>query len=133
MLVTVFVVFDIELRGSITLVVLLTVSQGMAGMSFGFCISAVCDEEQSAIMMALGSFYPNLLLSGIIWPLEGMPPYLRAVAYFLPQTMAIRSLRSIINRAFGLTYPSVYLGFLSTFSWILVFCIVATIIFTIRK
>ena len=32
---------------------------------------------QDAIQLSLGSFYPNLLLSGIIWPLEGMPDYLR--------------------------------------------------------
>ena len=33
--------------------------------------------HQDAIQLSLGSFYPNLLLSGIIWPLEGMPDYLR--------------------------------------------------------
>ena len=33
---------------------------------------------QDAIQLSLGSFYPNLLLSGIIWPLEGMPDYLRS-------------------------------------------------------
>ena len=47
-------------------------------MAFGLLVSALCDNEQDAIQLALGSFYPNLLLSGIIWPLEGMPQYLRS-------------------------------------------------------
>ena len=55
----------------------LTILQGICGMAFGLLVSALCDNEQDAIQLALGSFYPNLLLSGIIWPLEGMPQYLR--------------------------------------------------------
>ena len=40
--------------------------------------------HQDAIQLSLGSFYPNLLLSGIIWPLEGMPDYLRlGVTYII--------------------------------------------------
>ena len=31
-------------------------------MAFGLMISAICEEENSATMLALGSFYPNLLL-----------------------------------------------------------------------
>ena len=58
-------------------VVSLTILQGVCGMAFGLLVSALCDNEQDAIQLALGSFYPNLLLSGIIWPLEGMPEYLR--------------------------------------------------------
>ena len=34
-------------------------------------ISAVCDEENSAVHMGLGIFFPNILLSGIIWPVQG--------------------------------------------------------------
>ena len=49
-------------------------------MAFGLVISALCDTENDAIQLALGSFYPNLLLSGIIWPLEGMPKELRFVS-----------------------------------------------------
>jgi ABC-type polysaccharide/polyol phosphate export permease len=58
-------------------VILLTILQGICGMAFGLVVSALCDNEQDAIQLALGSFYPNLLLSGIIWPLEGMPEQLR--------------------------------------------------------
>ena len=57
--------------------VTITILQGICGMAFGLLVSALCDNEQDAIQLALGSFYPNLLLSGIIWPLEGMPMYLR--------------------------------------------------------
>lgn len=33
-------------------------------MFVGFVISAVCELERNAIQLALGSFYPTLLLSG---------------------------------------------------------------------
>jgi ABC-type multidrug transport system permease subunit len=48
--------------------------------------------------MALGSFYPDVLLSGILWPIEGMPIFLRKIVYFLPQTFAIDSLRCVLSR-----------------------------------
>ena len=56
-------------KGPMVWVVSLTILQGICGMAFGLVISALCDNEQDAIQLALGSFYPNLLLSGIIWPL----------------------------------------------------------------
>jgi len=33
-------------------------------MFTGFVISAICELERNAIQLALGSFYPTLLLSG---------------------------------------------------------------------
>ena len=72
-------VFDVPAKGPMVWIVGLTLLQGICGMAFGLVISALCDNEQDAIQLALGSFYPNLLLSGIIWPLEGMPSELRQV------------------------------------------------------
>ena len=69
--------YQVPARGPIIWVILLTILQGICGMAFGLVVSALCDNEQDAIQLALGSFYPNLLLSGIIWPLEGMPEQLR--------------------------------------------------------
>ena len=51
--------------------------QGICGTSIGLIISAVCETQQDATQIALGIFYPNLILSGIIWPIESMPIVLR--------------------------------------------------------
>ena len=63
-------------------------------MAFGLLVSALCDNEQDAIQLALGSFYPNLLLSGIIWPLEGMPDYLRLVTTLNNRDLELDSIMS---------------------------------------
>lgn len=59
-----FLVFKIPLGGSPILVILLTLLQGLCGMCYGLVISSICSVEQSAMMLALGTFFPNLLLSG---------------------------------------------------------------------
>lgn len=76
-LVFMLVVFGVTNNGNLCWVVVITLLQGMCGMCFGFLISAVCELERNAIQLALGSFYPTLLLSGVIWPIEGMPTILR--------------------------------------------------------
>ena len=56
--------FGIPLEGSLILVILLTLLQGLSGMTYGLAISSTCATEQSALMMALGTFFPSLMLSG---------------------------------------------------------------------
>ena len=120
-------VFNSTCVGSIALAIFITLLQGLCGMSFGkfalpqfdlieysilppvqsfyLClfflgvlISTICDQETSAIHMALGSFYPNILCSGVLWPIEGMPIFLRKLVYFLPQAYTIDSLRCVLSR-----------------------------------
>ena len=124
---------QVPARGPMVWVVTLTILQGICGMAFGLLVSALCDNEQDAIQLALGSFYPNLLLSGIIWPLEGMPLYLRYISYVLPQTFACQALRGILSRGWSIVQPQVYRGFLVTIGWILVLLIISTLILKIRR
>ncbi|QQP36934.1 ATP-binding cassette sub-family G member 20, partial [Caligus rogercresseyi] len=125
-------VFSIPSQGPLFLIILLTILQGICGMSFGLVISSLCNTEQDAIQVALGSFYPILLLSGIIWPLEGMPKELRYVSYALPQTLACEAMRGILSRGWNLEWPQVANGFLVTLAWIAVFQIVSALILRIR-
>lgn len=76
-LIFMILVFGVTNNGDIIFVIILTILQGLCGMCFGFVISAICELERNAIQLALGSFYPTLLLSGVIWPIEGMPFILR--------------------------------------------------------
>ena len=40
----------------------------------------------------------TITLLGIIWPVEGMPKFLRYISYALPTTHAAEAMRSIIGR-----------------------------------
>ncbi|XP_054152932.1 ABC transporter G family member 20-like [Oppia nitens] len=128
-----FLVFEVPNNGNILYVIVLVLMQGVAGMSFGLLISAFCKTENSTIMVALGCFYPFLLISGIIWPLEGMPYELRLVSYCLPQTLAIIALRNIMLKGYHIGYMWVFLGYLSTIAWMAIFLVLAIVVFKHRK
>ncbi|XP_061647148.1 ABC transporter G family member 23 isoform X10 [Phyllopteryx taeniolatus] len=70
MLLFVLLVFKMPNEGSLVLIVLLIVLQGITGISCGLVISAAIDDEQNANQAALGLFYPNLIMSG--WGLTHM-------------------------------------------------------------
>nr|WMI51951.1 ABCE1 [Dermanyssus gallinae] len=112
LLVFTFGVFEMPLEGSLMLVISLTVLQGLCGMTYGLVISSVCTNEQSAMMLALGTFYANLLLSGIIWPIQSMPRIARYIAYGLPQTIPTETLRCIMYRGWGFDHDEVCIGFI---------------------
>jgi ABC-type multidrug transport system permease subunit len=99
----------------------------------GFVISCAVDNERSATYMALGSFLPLIMLCGIIWPIEGMHPLLKAPALFLPLTKSTESLRSILQRGWEIQNPDVYIGFISTGIWILIFLTVSILLLKFKK
>ncbi|XP_075525864.1 ABC transporter G family member 23-like isoform X1 [Dermacentor variabilis] len=133
LLVFTFIVFEIPSRGPFVWVVLLTLLQGCCGMIYGLVISSMCVEENSAIMLALGSFYPNLLLSGVVWPTQAMPYYMRYLSYGLPQTIPTESLRCILSRGWGITHTEVWLGFVVSGAWCAVFLVFAAVAFRLRS
>uniref|UniRef100_A0A3P9QD29 ABC transporter G family member 23-like n=1 Tax=Poecilia reticulata TaxID=8081 RepID=A0A3P9QD29_POERE len=132
MLLFVLLVFKMPNEGSLFLVICLIVLQGVTGISFGLVISAGIDDEQSANQAALGIFYPNLILSGIIWPVECIPYPLRYLSLALPQTYASESLRCIMYRGWGMSEMMVWRGFAVTLGWNTFFLILATVILKLR-
>ncbi|XP_077585935.1 ABC transporter G family member 20 [Stigmatopora nigra] len=133
MLLFVLLVFKMPNEGSLVLIVLLIVLQGISGISFGLVISAAIDDEQNANQAALGIFYPNLIMSGIIWPVECIPYPLRYLSLALPQTYASEALRCIMYRGWDLTHMMVWRGFVVTLGWNTFFLVVATLILKLRK
>ncbi|XP_077995446.1 ABC transporter G family member 20-like [Glandiceps talaboti] len=132
-LVFILAVFKVPCVGSLGALFFLTILQGLCGMAFGLLISAVCDDENSAVQASLGSFYPNMLLSGLIWPLEAIPYPLRYLSYCLPQTFATEALRCIMFRGWGLAYLQVWRGYLVTVAWGCLFLIAASTVIRLRK
>lgn len=71
--------------------------------------------------------------SGVIWPVEGMPILLQYISSILPLTMATTSLRSILTRGWNLYEPDVYLGFISSITWILLFLTISMLVLKFKK
>ncbi|KAI1287610.1 ABC transporter G family member 20 [Halotydeus destructor] len=128
-----FLVFEVPSQGPFIWIVLLTLLQGSCGMAYGLMISAMCKEENSATMLALGSFYPNLLLSGTVWPIQAMPDFMRYISYVLPQTLPIEAMRYILSRGWGPEHKEVAIAFGITIAWTLLFLVSAVIIFKKKK
>ncbi|XP_055793054.1 ABC transporter G family member 23-like [Salvelinus fontinalis] len=132
LLILMLLVFKIPNEGSLVLVIALIVLQGITGTSFGLVISSAIDDEQNATQAALGIFYPNLIVSGIIWPVECIPYPLRYISLALPQTYASEALRCIMYRGWGLSRMIVWRGFVVTLGWNTFFVILAIVILKLR-
>ncbi|CAG2053672.1 unnamed protein product [Timema podura] len=155
-------VFRVECEGSMFWVAALTVLQGMSGMCFGFAISTFCEIESTAFQMAMGSFYPALLLSGFaistfceiestafqmamgsfypalllsgtIWPLEGMHVALQYFSKCLPLTLPTTALRCLMARGWSIWESDIYLGFVACIIWILLFVALSILVMKIKK
>ncbi|ODM94472.1 ABC transporter G family member 20 [Orchesella cincta] len=121
-------VFNIQIIGPVLWAVALALLVGISGMSMGFVLATFCQEEIQAVLLAMGTFFPNFLLAGMVWPTQGMPLYLQYISYFLPCTLACEAMRSIVSRGVDITHPVVWPGFASTFAWIILYWTLTVII-----
>ncbi|XP_031844822.1 ABC transporter G family member 20 [Nomia melanderi] len=118
-----FFQFEMECKGSLTAAMWLALLGGICGMSYGFFISVMCTNHALVNYAAVGSFYPLILLSGLMWPVEGMPKLLRWISLSLPLTLPGISLRGVLEKGRTFYDPEVYHGFMVLSAWILGFII----------
>jgi len=96
------VAFDILIEGSLLLAFLITALLAMTSQALGILLSSAARTEAQAVQMLPVIILPVFLLSGIFWPLEAMPFWLRPLSYGLPPTWAAQGLRDIMIRGWGL-------------------------------
>jgi ABC-2 type transport system permease protein len=96
------VAFHILIEGSLLLAFLITALLAMASQALGILLSSAARTEAQAVQMLPVIILPVFLLSGIFWPLEAMPAWLRPFSYALPPTYAAQGLRSIMIRGWGI-------------------------------
>ncbi|CAL8083324.1 unnamed protein product [Orchesella dallaii] len=125
--------FDFTINGSIIWYSLLCLLAGLCGQSWGFILGLICSDEPSVLLTAFFIYLPMLILTGITWPLEAVPAYMRYFSYCLPGTLPTASMRSIVIRGLGILHPLVWPGFVSITVWILVSWVLAVIIYRITK
>ncbi|XP_049284183.1 ABC transporter G family member 20 isoform X1 [Anopheles funestus] len=125
--------FDAQNQGSNITVVGLLMLLGFAGMLYGLLISIFCDAHSTANFMATGSFYPMIILCGILWPLEGMPQYLQYVAYCFPFTIPSIAVRNVLTKGWSITNSQVYMGYGAVGVWIISLLLLCLLGLKIKK
>ena len=91
--------FDVPFRGSYVVFSAGALLFLFVTLGLGVLISTVSQNQGQAIQLALMTLLPQVLLSGMIFPLESMAPGIRWVAYLLPLTYFIDIARAIMIRA----------------------------------
>ena len=94
-------------------------------MSFGFFISTLVNTSIDAIKLCIGATLSHMLLTGIIWPLEGIPLWLRSAVWCLPHTAGVQGMRDIMLRGWGVSASSVLQGMLIPSGWIIFFLLLS--------
>jgi ABC-2 type transport system permease protein len=94
--------FGIEIAGNAALALLVIALLAVVSMNMGMLISTAAKRELQVVQLFPFIVLPVFLLSGIFWPLEAMPGWLRPFAYIIPPTYAVDALRSIMIRGWGL-------------------------------
>ncbi|XP_033343782.1 ABC transporter G family member 20-like isoform X1 [Bombus vosnesenskii] len=110
--------YDMYCEGSKIGVIAMIMLEGICGMVYGLLISVSCTSHSLANYASTGTFYPLLLLCGLIWPIEGMPKFLQWLSLTMPITVPGKSLREIMQKGTDLDEPEVYSGFLVVTVWI---------------
>lgn len=65
-------------------------------LGLGLFISTVSTTQGQAIQLSIMVLLPQVLLSGMIFPLKSMPPIIRAVGYALPLTHFVTFARAVM-------------------------------------
>jgi len=103
------------------------ISLALVGMSLGLLFSVIANQEVEAVQLAIGIYFPTLLLSGVLWPLQGIPDWFVWISYGLPTTWAADASRSIMLRGWNINMEGVWLGYVATASWAIFLLIIATL------
>jgi len=116
--------FRVPLRGNLSLLMVSSTIFLLGALGIGLFISAATKNQQVAFQLSLlATMLPSLLLSGFFYPIENMPPILRAVTYLIPARYFLVVIRGIFLKGVGLSVLWQELLFLSAFA---IFMLVAS-------
>jgi ABC-2 type transport system permease protein len=95
--------FGVPLRGSFLVLLGLTGLFLLSTLGLGLLVSTLVQNQQQAMMgAALALMMPMILLSGLIFPVENMPPAIQVITYAIPLRYYAEIIRGVFLRGSGL-------------------------------
>jgi len=95
--------FGVPLRGSFSVLLGLTALFILSTLGLGLFVSTLVQNQQQAMMAAaFGAMVPMIYLSGLIFPIDNMPPLVQLVTYAIPLRYYAEIIRGVFLRGSGL-------------------------------
>jgi ABC-2 type transport system permease protein len=91
-------IFDVPINGRLDQLVLGVFAFISASLTLGLLISTIAKTQLQAMQLTVFLLIPSILLSGFMFPYEGMPEAAQWIAEALPATHFIRMVRAIVLR-----------------------------------
>lgn len=95
------VIFSVPILGSLPLLLCVSILFIAANLAVGITFSTVAQNQLQAMQMAFFFFLPSILLSGFMFPFQGMPGWAQWVGTALPLTHYLRVVRGIVLKGNG--------------------------------
>ena len=95
-------VFDVPFNGSAIPLAIGAVLFLFVALGVGVLISSVSENQAQAIQLAIMTLLPQVMLSGIIFPLSSMAPAVRWIGYLLPLTYFNQVAKGVMVRGAGM-------------------------------
>ncbi|MFT3953929.1 MAG: ABC transporter permease [Piscinibacter sp.] len=96
-----WLLFEVPMVGSFTLLMVMIGVFIVANLAVGFTFSTLARNQLQAMQMTFFFFLPSMLLSGFMFPFAGMPEWAQAIGEALPLTHFLRIVRGILLKGNG--------------------------------
>lgn len=93
--------FDVPVTGSLAALLIATPLYAAAHLVLGFALSAIAASQMQAVQAAVVFYLPSMLLSGFMFPFQGLPAWARFIGEILPLTHFVRAARGALLRGDG--------------------------------
>jgi drug efflux transport system permease protein len=97
-------VFDVPIRGSLALLYAMALLFMWGTLGIGIFVSTSARTVPQAMQLAFLTFLPSIYLSGLLFPIEGMPRGAQYLAAVIPLTYFLRIVRGVVLKGVGITY-----------------------------
>jgi ABC-2 type transport system permease protein len=103
-------VFGVPFFGSVAAVYVSALLFIAAQLTVGITLSSLAQNQLQAVQLTVFYFLPNILLSGFMFPFQGMPKWAQVLGDLLPLTFFNRLVRGILLKGNGwaASWPNVW-------------------------
>jgi len=122
--------FNIPLRGALLDVYWVSLLFIIANLSMGLVMSTLAQTQFQAMQMTFFILLPSILMSGFMFPFDGMPRVAQWIAEILPMTHFMRLIRGVVLR--GASLPELTSELIWLAGFILIMMTIAILKFSKR-